>query len=50
MSNSFVLHYKLQDKFKTIHSINCKYLSTQSCYYYFTHGIVTQGMTAFFCQ
>ena len=22
MSNKFVLHYKLQEKFKTIHSIN----------------------------
>ena len=30
MSNVPVLHYKLQEEFKAIHSINCKYLSIES--------------------
>ena len=36
MSYIFVLYYKLQEKLKAIHSINCKYLSMQSWSYYFT--------------
>ena len=36
MSNTFVLHFKLQDKFKTIRTTNCKYLSIQGWQYYST--------------
>lgn len=36
MSNIFVLHFKLQDKFKTIRTTNCKYLSIQGRQYYST--------------
>ena len=31
MSDILVLHYKLQEKFKTIHSINWKYLLIHVC-------------------
>ena len=42
MSNIFVLNYKLQEKFKTIHLINCKYLSIQIDIIFFLGSILKQ--------